>query len=580
MRLSIYLLHNPKGQEPVLKNFVLDEYDNKPIKSKSLTGSKISEYRKGRFFYQEFMKTQPEWMTNVNSLLFKPLSNYENKDIRAVLILRVNRRHFALSFNSGISMIKSELIDYNFGFDIAKKLLDEQKISGYYSTDFSEKVINTKRDSSSFIPTHIINDRKKLSIVNSISGNSSGEIKTRIIGKHNLVIDFKKDLITELIPYLKSLSNTYFDKSKSSISVLNNLSQIKEEKIINHLNDCLVKDISDWSEYLKSENYLPSKFLDNIFFNINHDQNEEIFSGYSIDGLGYKSEKTFDNLDKHSYFERLCNQIKKSDTKLTKEYIINKLKRDNIYAHSTDSSERKKIGNIYNSLILNYPLPKKDSERKAILISGKWFYIHKNYYFELEVEINRYKNNYQDIKFSGFSKRDKTSGPDKVKLSEGVYNIRMAEEHDLKLLDQCFYYYPDDVKLAGFKNQSKIEPCDLLKYNSENNKLVMWHIKRGSSAQGTSHLTTQAETSAALLFDKEQRGHFIDYINSKITDLEIPKDIKPEDITIVLGITKKKPDNNIRDNFSLLELNALKRCLTNLYSQGFNVSLNLIPDNT
>ena len=299
MRLSIYLLHNPKGQEPVLKNFVLDEYDNKPIKSKSLTGSEISDYRKGRFFYQEFIKTQPEWVTNVNSLLFKPLSNYENKDIRAVLILRVNRRHFALSFNSGISMIKSELIDYNFGFDIAKKLLDEQKISGYYSTDFSEKVINTKRDSSSFIPTHIINDRKKLSIVNSISGNSSGEIKTRIIGKHNLVIDFKKDLITELIPYLKSLSNTYFDKSKSSISVLNNLSQIKEEKTINHLNDCLVKDISDWSEYLKSKNYLPSKFLDSIFFNINHDQNEEIFSGYSIDGLGYKSEKTFDNYKSH-----------------------------------------------------------------------------------------------------------------------------------------------------------------------------------------------------------------------------------------------------------------------------------------
>lgn len=580
MRLSIYLLHNPKGQKAVLKNFILDEYDNKPIKSKSLNGSKISEYRKGMFFYQEFIRKQPDWIDGINNLLFKPLTEYENKDIRSVLILQVNRRHFALSFNSGISMVKSESIDYNFGFDIAKKLLDEKKISGYYSTDFSENIINTKKDSSSFIPTHIINNRKNLSIVNSISGNSSGEIKTRIIGKYNLVIDFKKDLITDLIPYLRNLSNTYFDKDKSSISVLNTLSQIKEDSVIEYLDNCLFTNIYDWSEHLKVESHLRDTFLADIFLNINYDWDEESFSHYSIDGLGYQSEKKFDSLDKKSYFERLCNQFKKSDKELTKEYVINKLKRDNIYIHSTDSTDKKKITNIYNALVLSYPLPKKDLERKGILISGKWFYIHKDYYLELENEIDRYKNNYHDIKFSGFSKRDKTSPPKQIRLDEGVYNTRMAEEHDLKLLDQCFYYYPEEVKIAGFKPQSKIEPCDLLKYDSENNKLVMWHIKRGTTAQGISHLTTQAETSAALLFDKEQRKDFITFINSKVVDLIIPDNIKPEDITIILGITKKKPDNNIRDIFSLLEMNALKRCLNNLYSQGFNVSLNLIPDNT
>lgn len=575
MRLSIYLLHNQKSKTTALKNFFLDEYDGKRIKSKSLAGSNIPGYRKGAFFYQEFTKKQPEWINRINNLLFKPLSDeYEHDDIRAVLILKINRRHFALSFNSGISMVKSEFIDYNFGITVARKILDEQKIASYYSTDFSEKIINTNKSSDSFIPTHIINDRKSLSIVNSISGNGSGNIKSRVVGKYSLVVDFKGDFKTDLIPYLTSLSNTYIDKSNQGISLLSTLSQVKEEKVNNYLNNCLFEDILAWSEYLKIEengNFIPQHLLENIFLNINYDKDEEDFSGYSIDGLGYTSGKIFDVINKYDYFERFCNQIKKSSKEINEKYILNKLKRDNIYAISKDGTEKKKVDNIYNSIIINYPLPENDTERKGILISGKWFYIPKNYYYTLESEVNLYKNKYQDIKLSSYLKRD---------VDEDGYNKRMSEEHDLTLLDKYFYPYPQDMKIVGFKSQSKIEPCDLLKYDPETNKLTMWHIKRGTSAQGISHLTTQAETSAALLFDKEQRKDFIDFINTKNTSLEIPNDIKPEDITIILSITKKKPENNIRNIFSLLELNSLNRCLTTLNSQGYIVSLEIIKDHT
>lgn len=584
MRLSIYLLNNPKGPRATLKNFVLEQYNDQPVLAKSLTKLKISNYRKGLFFYQEIKKKQPEWVTNVNELLQKPLPNYEHNDIRGVLILQVNRRHFALSFNSGISMVKSEFIDYNFGFNVAKKILDEQKISGYYSTDFSEKIINTKRNSSSFIPTHVINDRKNLSIVNSISGNRPGDIKTQIIGKYNLVVDFKDNLGDNLISYLTDLSNIYFDKEKKSIPLLDTLSQIKNDELIDYLNTCLSDDILAWSEYISSKKgvcSIPVEYLNHIFLNINHDKEEGNFSRYSIDGLGYKDGGNFETINKYSYFERFCNQIKKKEKDINKEFILNKLKRDNIYAHYSENDiEKKKIGNIYNSLILTYSLPVNDSEKKAIMILGKWFYVNKNHFYDLESQINRYKDQYQEIKLPGFSKKDKTSAPLKIFLSEGVYNERVAKECNLKLLDKFAYRYPEDVKIAGFSANSSIEPCDLLKYDSVDNRLVMWHIKRGTSAQGISHLTTQAESSAALLFHKEHRQAFIAYINSTNDELEIPENIKPENITIVLGITSKKPNSSIRNIFSLLELNALSRCLTNLYSQGFNVSLNLIQDHT
>lgn len=575
MRLSIYLLHNQKNKNGALKNFLLDKYDGNPITQKSLYKPDIPGFRKGLFFYQEFTKKKPEWITKVNDVLYKPLTNnYENDDIRAVLVLKINRRHFALSFNSGISMVKSEFIDYNFGFNVARKILDEKKIASYYSTDFSEKIINTKKNSNSFIPTHVLNDRKNLSIVNSISGNGAGDIQSRVVGKYSLVVDFKGNLKTDLIPYLTKLSNTYIDKNKKGISVLNNLSQVKEKEILDHLNNCLFEDILKWSEYLKvkeNKNSLPLHYLENIFLNTNYDLDEEIFSGYSIDGLGYKSEKIFDVINKYDYFERFCNQIKKNSKEINKDYVLNKLKRDAIYANFKNSSEKKKISNVYNSIVVTYSLPKGDIERKGILISGKWFYISKNYYYDLETEINRYKNKFQDIKLSSYKKID---------TGEGSYNVRMSEKYNLSLLDKNTYPYPKDMKKVGFKSHSRIEPCDLLKYNSEENKLIMWHIKRGVSAAGISHLTTQAEASAALLFDKEQRKDFINFINTEDATLNIPTNIKPENITIILGITKKKPENSIRNIFSLLELTSLKRCLTVLYSQGFNVSLELISDRT
>lgn len=580
MRLSIYNLLKSSSGKTVLKDFIIDNYKDLPVEGKILKKDDIVGYRKAMMFYQEFTRQQPEWITKTNDLLHDPFESdeYEQKEIRAVIILQINRRYFALSFNSGISMIKSEFVNYDFGFEVAKKLLDDKKISGYYSTDISERIINTNKNSTHFIPTHVINDRRKLSAVNSISGGGSGEIKTKITGRYNLVVNFNKDLKTKLIPYLTNLSNIYFNDSHPGVSISTGLTEIKDPSEIDFLDNSFTQDIISWSENLFSKGNLPNQFpSEPISFNINHQILEDHLLNYSIDGLGLNSDYTFsaEELNPSVFFDRFCYYISQNQNNesLDTEYILNKLKRDNIYLISDD--EKIKISNIYNSLIVKYPLSQKDSEKEAVLISGKWFSLSKNYYVELEDIINGFTNQYQDISLPGYSVRDK---------NELAYNKRVAEIKKLKLFDEFWYTYPQSLRNSDFNSSSRIEPCDLLRFEKNTDttkqKLVLFHIKRGGSAQGISHLTTQGETSANLLFDDKARISFVEYMNSKYEDLNIPTDIKPEETTIVLGITQKKHRAALRNTLTLLQLNALSRCLTNIRAKGFKVSLNIIPDNS
>lgn len=590
MRLSIYNLLKPSTSSGkiALQDFIMDSYMDLPIERKTLKKHHITDYQKAMMFYQEITQEPPEWLMKINSLLNVPFEsdNYTQNKVRAVIILLVNRRYFALSFNSGIAMVKSEYINYDFGFEVARKLVDDVKISGYYSTDISERIINTNRNSAHFIPTHVINDRRNLSAVNSISGTGSGEIKTKITGKYNLVVNFNKDLKTNLIPYLKQISNIYFSDSHSSIPISTGLNEIKDPNEIDFLNRSLVKDIMEWSEYLFKNKELPSKFFAKpISFNINHQILENNLLNYSITGLGSNYIYSAEELNTQNFFNRFCYYINDKDKATDEKYILDKLKRDNIYLISDD--DQRKLDVVYNSLIVRYPLSQEDSDKEAILISGKWFSLSKNYYIELEDIIEEFKDHYQKVKLPGYSKNDK---------NEYAYNKRIAKSNKFKLLDETWYRYPETLKSNNFNSYSKIEPCDLLNYEESEDlterSLVLFHIKRGGSAQGISHLTTQAETSANLLSDDYAKIDFIKFMNSQrpnddmdnmpdIGDMpNIPTDIKPEEITIVLGITQKNHRGSLRNTLTLLELNALSRSLMDIRSKGFNVSLNILPDNT
>lgn len=572
MRLSIYLLNKTATEVKSLSTFI-----KSGVKRKSLHKESLSGYRKGLFFYEVY-NPKSTWITQINSLLQKPVDIPKNEIFRGVLILQVNKRYFALSFNTGISLVKSEFIDYDFGFEIAKKTLDEKQISSYYSTDFTDHIINTKSDSSSSIPTYIINNPKKLSTVSSLSGKVSDSTK-RIVGKYNLVVDFDDDLLeTGLVPYLTELSNLYFDKRVKGLDFSNGLVPLKNKEEIENLDKKIFSDVRKWSVEVKKDGTLSASSLQNVTLNVTHDTDEEYFSGYVVSGLNsYPGKKGFffSDFTKNSYFERLSNQISHKD--LTQEYVINKLKRDTIWIVYEDKDDVK-VGNVYSSLVITYPY---DKENKAILIAGKWYLIASSYYVDLESKIKRYLKQYSDIELGGFSKRDTvTDSRGNTSLNESAYNERMASTHSLCLLDQCFYYYPEEIKKLNFHSHSKIEPCDLLKYDPNNKKLVLWHIKRGTNAAGISHLATQAEISTLLLSIVDQGKDFIEFINSQIEPVKIPTGIKKEDITIVLGITKKNPEKELRNNFTLLELKALEKVLTEIASQGFNVSLNLIKDNT
>src|SRR5690606_32779205 len=104
---------------------------------------------------------------------------------------------FLISFNGGINLVKNTYIDYNFGYNLASKLVSQNKIRNYGSTDIHENIIKTDRNSSNYIPKHLIGERLILSTIESITGYSDDE--KFISGNKGLILNYSGEFNIELL---------------------------------------------------------------------------------------------------------------------------------------------------------------------------------------------------------------------------------------------------------------------------------------------------------------------------------------------------------------------------------------------
>lgn len=565
MKLSVYMLNATTKDISGIYRFKRSvKTGESPIENKQIKKRDIKGYRKGLLFFQKNIKKQ-NWLEDINPILSKPFLVSDNVTYKAVLILQVNRRYMAISFNNGISLVKSQYVDYDFGFIMAQKLLKKDTISSFDTVDVSKRIMNVSKKSSQNIPIYLVKGNTNMSTITSLTGkNENNKI---IRGKYKLELEFHPDLKLYLMETLVALSNTYYSDQAEKIELPDNLKQITTENQLNELDNLLVQQIQkNVNEFIDNKK-LKEKHLKNIDLNIEMD-----FQPFKISGLSY-SKKIFETINKFEYFERLCWQLNKTNKTEDEVFILNKLKRDCIT--SEDESERQ---TIYNSLIVQFDL-EKYKKLKAILIMGKWYFVNRDYYSNLISKVDSIKKDTPHINFMPFTKTHSELKQGKLISSEGKYNEDLATSNNIYLFDKKLYQFDPDLKERyELKDTSKMEPCDVLKYDSQEGKLYFIHNKVHSGASGISHLVTQSNICADLITNVDTKSHFINYLNTTYENLNVPVNISRENIIIILGVIEKKYTKECNELYSILELEALTNTIEHCTSKGLKIRLQIIPN--
>lgn len=573
MRISIYLINENRDIEEYIKN--TEEY-------KLYKLNIDMEGIEGFLIYQE-RKNELDWIRKINESGWLQNNKLDQNKIiqRGFLLFKISSDVilveepgiFLISFNGGIHLIESRYIDYNFGYDLASKLVSRGKVKSYGSTDIYENIIRTDKNSSGYMPKHLIGENLALSAIESITGYSDSE--EFISGNKGVVLNYSGEFNNDLLKILEYLYLEY--KYTENDDIYNRLKKVKNINDINKLNKQMCEEIiSIKDKFISRGRELKLSDLRSINLSVNFDEN---VIGYKYTGLN-RSKKTYSELDKIEYFEQLSNYIDKEQ--INSKKLLEKIKRDKIIVIKESVGITEEVEyNIYNSLVYRVKRIDGKSEKVGMLISGSWYYVNSDYYSELnerlESKVVRSDSELDKFSFIDFDK--------KIYKDELEYNKELARINNGVLLDEKYYYMKEDIAERKYNSRSNIEPCDVLLYSEEKKKYYFIHNKINSpnNTQGISHLSTQANISTSLLLDIETSENFIKFINEKIKEqncLSVPelKEIRNDNICVVLAIIDKDYDKSLKTNFTILKLQALDNSIARLEQLGVEVKIKLIKN--
>ena len=582
MRISVYLLNKNRD----IEEYVKDAKDIYKYKLNIEQSNNIEGY----FVYQQ-KRNELDWITKINrsKWLKKELDN-TNIIKRGFLLFKLSESIsseekpaiFLISFNGGINLVKNIYVDYNFGYELASKLISQNRIRKYGSTDIHENIIKTDKNSSNYIPRHLIGEKLIISTIDSITGYSDG--KDFISGDKGLILNYTDEFNNGLIESLEYLYLEYIYSEKNE-DIYNRFKKVKNIEEINMLNEKLCEVIQDIKlKFISNRRELHKPDLRDVSITV--DFSNKVM-GYKYTGIS-KSTKIYDEIDEIEYFEQLSSYLNKNE--INNEKLLNKLKRDKIIAIKDDSIDIEDSSNeecsVYNSLVVKLPNGStKDNEKTGMLISGNWYYVNNDYYSALSDRLQ--SKVIADNQLNGFSFIDFNKNKYDVEKREYElkYNEELAEVNNGLLLDEKLFNIGKDIKDRKYNGRSSIEPCDVLLYSDKEQKYYFIHCKINSNTQGISHLSTQANISTSLLLDLETSDKLIGFINKEIEEkncLYIPKleEVRNDNICVILAIIEKEHDKNLKTIFTILKLQALDNCIARLEQLGVEVKIKLIRDSS
>lgn len=568
------------------KEYLKEQYRTKVTRHYIDKQSIEGNVEKGIIFLYEEPLSPPEWVSYLNTLSEKKRIRVLGKRVsKAVVFLTLNgteKRTFAIAFGNGASLLDTEYIVPDFGLKVSKSLLSIKEIVSIDTTSLDKKIFNTKKQSAAFLIPEKLLEYGTQSIVRNVYGiYKELDEKFSLGGNDSLNFKGDIDLLADLGKWLTQFANLYVAQ-QNNLGISDDLIIIgmKEKQALDKKLGEKILSIID-ANPITGRQIPPLKIAPNVTFDLTN------FNGFFISGLGYKKSKISSEflIDEVNFFERFKRQLKPNNKNV--EGILSKMKTDKIYRKIHDDGDLEPVCSIYKAI--NYEVIHKS--KKYILVSGTWYEIDKDFYSNLQKDIDAIEAPDTDkpIRFINFNskihfKTVEKQGKLVPQASEGKYNEKLAEENNILMLDRQDYRVDlETMKHYGFKSQSSIELCDVIYF--DNSKIQFVHVKRHSNASGTSHLLTQALVSAhAFLNDNNA---VTEHINKKIQEFndqnqsysirKLKYENQKKEIVLAIIDKKKnikKPNSKL---LSLLEMISLRENVRTLEYLGFKCYLQFIP---
>ncbi|CYV05421.1 TIGR04141 family sporadically distributed protein [Streptococcus suis] len=362
----------------------------------------------GKIVIAEPKEKELRWHSFLNSLTQTDIPKLTNKTNKAILLIKRKNYVFSVSYGYGYVMIEDTTVVKDFGMKVTANMVSEKQIKSTNSFNFQDTPFNVQRQVQGFSGIDVFQNGSHSEILKSISGvpvdketfsftTGSDSLKVSI----NFVDNSIKDALDRIIDYYESES--YKEKGMDWID---NIRLMKDKITIAELDNELIQKI-------KSN---PSE----IVIDTNRLHNWQEVGGFRITGMGARQRKG----EGHEYmFEIPSLEYFKflNEGDLDNVSFLNKLKRDTLNYHNTQSDSEFKICNIYSSITgeITY------KNNRYFIYDGSWYKLSEDFYNETITKIRKIP-----LVGSDFQLPICNFGE-----SEGDYNFRATTENqDLFLL--------------------------------------------------------------------------------------------------------------------------------------------------
>ena len=413
----------------------------------------------GRLYVSPPNQGPPRWLKFVNTGIEGQLKELTNRTNAAVLLVKRNKRVFAITYGHGRHLLNEKALEPDFGLKGALNALRHDSLRSIDSFAIEEQTVHKRSQASRASGLEVFGIDVSHDIMRAVTGVPRASVPLQAVAGTGGTLsisahtDFKglgplTDLLISL--YRKRIYREHF-------AWVDNVRRLTDPGIVEQLESKLVEDIKK----INPDAYLAPP---------------EPLEWDEVREFGYTHRRNNRDLDMKlvSYLENVAPD----------ELTVETMQHNKVYAYGEDEREPWKKWSIYDCIVFET----SHGGRRFVLTAGEWFEIDRNF-------ADRIGRVVSQITKAKVALPKVLVRQDGSLESEPDYNQRVVtEDESIALLDR------QSARCRG--TASGIEVCDLL--TADKDLIHVKHRKGGSSS--LSHLFAQGRMSAeALLRDADFR---------------------------------------------------------------------------
>lgn len=521
-RLSVYLLKKDvKNFSDALRNPLgVEEY---PIK-KGLGAN-------GVIFIGRPKGNLANWVNLLQQGTTRRIGELISRSNRALLLMKLEKRIYAVTFGFGKYLLRDGAIDRAFGLITAINMIDADKLRSLNKANVDDFTLLTTTQSSKRAKAQEFNVDPIRDLLRGVTGepyadyNNVGPFVTGNEGV-TIVPSITFDDIPDLLKAISKASRSR--RYKARFDWVDNVRHERDPIVLEKLNE-------------KLTSHLRRRKTDAIHLTSPVMIDWENFEGYSFTPKG----DLYVDFDIEKFYVEKASSL----SSLTWEKVESR----SIYLKYSEKAEPNRFRLVD---FLNF----------QTTLDGKFYVFSFNEWFRVNQEFSQ--------ETEAYVKTVKESGLDFIDCerswNEETYNRELANSNeDYYLLDQKLIY--------SHIYKSRVEVCDV--FSRKNKEFV--HVKIGSRSSSLSHLFAQGRISCNLMASDDA---FRKNLRRKLKEQGLPMNIVPErqeslntrDFTVTFAIIADG-EGDLTESLPFFSLLNLRLTISELHRLNFKVRIKKVP---